>query len=446
MRGSIIKVILLAVSLGCYIWLGYFTVRTNFNQVVLLYFALFGLYFAALRLHLFGGGWKRLLAAAILLRICLLFMIPNLSDDYFRFIWDGLFTAAGQNPYLVMPSTYMAGAQAVPGITDYLFQHLNSQQYYTVYPPVCQAIFGFSARVCGADIFWNVLMMRLFILLADLGTIMLLFKIARMLDFKPSSVAVYAFNPLVIMELTGNLHFEAVMLFFLALAVYLLAINRWPYSASSYGLSAGAKLVPLIFLPLLVRRLGWRRSLAYFAITGLVLILIFIPFMNLQLAANLASSLGLYFQKFEFNASVYYLARWLGYLLTGYNTIAILGVALPLFSLALIILIAAREKKPAWETFFTGMLLCGTAYYLLATTVHPWYIATLVLASAFSRYRYALIWSMLIVLSYSAYGSVPYTENLWLVVLEYVVVLGWMGYEFLVQPRLKATATPQLRP
>ena len=73
--------------------------------------------------------------------------------------------------------------------------------------------------------------------------------------------------------------------------------------------------------------------------------------------------------------------------------------------------------------------MCLTAYYLLATTVHPWYITSLVLISLFTGYRYPVVWSISIMLSYAAYRTVPYSENLWLVSLEYVILFSYMGYE-----------------
>jgi hypothetical protein len=99
-----------------------------------------------------------------------------------------------------------------------------------------------------------------------------------------------------------------------------------------------------------------------------------------------------------------------------------------------IVVIAIREKVITWQSLFQSMLMCLTAYFLLATTVHPWYITSLVLVSVFTRYRYPVVWSVLIILSYAAYRTLPYAENLWLVAFEYIVVVGWMGYELLRKP------------
>jgi alpha-1,6-mannosyltransferase len=76
------------------------------------------------------------------------------------------------------------------------------------------------------------------------------------------------------------------------------------------------------------------------------------------------------------------------------------------------------------------VLLTLTLYWLLSTTVHPWYITSLVAASVFTPFRYPLVWSGVIVLSYSAYQTTAYTENLWLTGLEYSLVVGMGLYEW----------------
>ena len=416
-------------SLLGYIWLGYGTVRSDFSQLVILFGLLSTIYIFALYKKVFDIGFPLLLGSAMLLRVSLLFMTPNLTDDYFRFIWDGLLFSHGFNPYLFTPSQFIQGSHAITGITNSLYASLNSPGYYTVYPPVCEFIFGLSARLAGGNILGNIILIRLVILAAEFGTIYFLCRLAPKLSSSRNAVALYAFNPLVIIELTGNLHFEAIMLLFLVLSIYLLVLHKQIYSALSFGLAVGVKLLPLIFLPLLIKRIGWIKTAIFCAIVGATTVVLFLPFYSAELIPNFFSSIRLYFQTFEFNASIYYVLRWIGYQLTGYNLIATVGIVLAIATFLAIIAIAVTEKKMNWLSIFQGMLFCLTAYFLLATTVHPWYITTLVLVSVFTVYRYPILWSILIILSYSAYRTVPYSENLWLISIEYVILLSYMGYE-----------------
>jgi alpha-1,6-mannosyltransferase len=445
MQSRVVQATVAALMLAGFVWLGYFTERTNFLQVFFLFLILFVLYALMLWKKSFSRNLRIALGLAVLFRLTLLFMTPNLTDDYFRFIWDGLFVASGSNPYLTMPSAYMHGTLTVPGAGLSIYERLNSPDYYSVYPPVCQYIFGLAARVFGANVLWNIITIRIFVLLAECGTLALLSSITRKLNTPSGTTLIYAFNPMVIIELTGNLHPEAFMIFFLLLAIYLLMREKQILSALSLGLAVGAKLVPLIFLPLLIKRLGLVKSLKYFGIVSGTAVILFIPFISLQSISNIFASLSLYFKVFEFNASIYYVARWIGYQITGYNVIAFSGTILAIISFLAIVIISYREKTLTWPSLFSHMLFCATVYLLFATTIHPWYLTPLIAFSVFSRYRYALVWSLLIVLSYSAYQTLPYSENLWLVALEYILLGLWLIYGFLMRKRRSADRGRLLR-
>ncbi|MFD2571622.1 hypothetical protein ACFSUS_13335 [Spirosoma soli] len=361
-----------------------------------------------------------LFTAAIIFRLLLLFATPKLSDDVYRFIWDGRLLAHGFNPYLYLPSTIIGTPVATAsGLDQVLFQQLNSPNYFTVYPPFNQAFFGLAALLANGNLLWNIVWLRIPILLSEMGTLWLLPKLLRNLDLNSNLTLLYGLNPLVILELTGNLHFEAVMIFLGLLASWWLMQKQFIASASALALAIATKLLPLLLLPLVVRRLGWGRGIAYAALTGGLTMALFLPFASLELVQNVFSSINLYFQKFEFNASVYYIARAIGYWGSGYNIIGYAGFSLSIGIIGCVLWIAFRWQNVSTQTQALAML---TIYFTLATTVHPWYITTLVAASVFTRFRYPLVWSALIPLSYFTYRSSPYSENLWLTAIEYSIV------------------------
>jgi hypothetical protein len=71
--------------------------------------------------------------------------------------------------------------------------------------------------------------------------------------------------------------------------------------------------------------------------------------------------------------------------------------------------------------------------------MHPWYLATLILLSVFTRYRFTIIWSIAMILSYQAYANDPWKENLWFVALEYTLVFGVFFYEVFSKNKSIAT-------
>jgi hypothetical protein len=157
--------------------------------------------------------------------------------------------------------------------------------------------------------------------------------------------------------------------------------------------------------------------------------MLYVPFWTPDLVANTLSSMHLYFAKFEFNASFYYVIREVGFWVKGYNIIGQTAVWLPRLVLLSILLIALLNKDRSVSGLPKLILFAWFIYYALATTVNPWYVAVLAAFLPFTKYRFALVWLMLVPLSYHAFGHADYRENLWVVSLEYVPVYLWLLFE-----------------
>ncbi|MBD1395565.1 hypothetical protein H9Q13_00165 [Pontibacter sp. JH31] len=423
-RNQIASYTALGISALLYLALGYATPRENFTQLLLFTLLAFGAYAYVTNHNI--NVWHGI-GAGLFFRLLLLFAIPALSDDYFRFVWDGILLVAGENPYRYLPAYYLSeSAPTLVGITPELFRQLNSPEYYSVYPPVLQAAFWLAATLSPDSLLGSIIVMRVIILAAEAGSILLLLRLLRRMGLPDRHVLLYALNPLVILELTGNLHMEALMIFFLLLFLYQLHFQRHLVAAIPFALAVGAKLLPLMFLPFVWQKLGFRRFAAFGAVLLATLFMLFFPLLSLEVLRNFWQSIDLYFQRFEFNASVYYLLRWLGFRLTGYNQVAIIGPLLSLATLLSVLALAAINKLGSVRRLAGYMAAALTVYLFLSTTVHPWYLTTLVALTAMSQFRFATVWSCLAIFSYSAYRTSAYTENLWLVLLEYSLVGLWL--------------------
>jgi alpha-1,6-mannosyltransferase len=204
------------------IGLAYWGYRDFFITNFFIYSLLFGLLYTFYR---FSGhkdkhviGW---LIFAMALRSVLLLAMPHLSDDYYRFIWDGNLALCGFNPYQYTPEEILP--RLLDRSPDYfltLFNHLKSPNYFSVYPPTNQLIFVLGSWVGGENISLNVFFLRLVLIAFEGGVLVMLWKIAKLTGVNTRQILLYGLNPLVIMEITGNLHFEGVMLFFLLLGFY----------------------------------------------------------------------------------------------------------------------------------------------------------------------------------------------------------------------------------
>lgn len=128
--------------------------------------------------------------------------------------------------------------------------------------------------------------------------------------------------------------------------------------------------------------------------------------------------------------------RWIGYLWNGYNMIAVFGKLLSIIAFLVIVFLSFKKKKIDFKTLLKYMLFASTTYYLLSTTVHPWYIMLPLFLSIFTNFRYMLFWSLLIGLSYSAYKIEGVSENLWLLAIQYISVYTLMSYEVILKRKL----------
>lgn len=434
------------------------------------------------------GFWWRI---GIAMRLILVFCLPLLSDDVYRFIWDGQLVIQGYNPFHYLPSTLMEEGPAIQGLTPDLYEALNSPNYYTIYPPIAQATFAIATYLFPTSIYGAAVVMKVFLFLFELGSVWLIIRLLAHWQMPIKNSLLYALNPLIIIEVCGNLHYEGAMVFFLLLGIWLIVKGRFYSSAAMLAFSVASKLLPLMFFPFWVRRLGGRgsgevgemssgevvnkgsgeegndrsgeavkvggriyafiqkqlkallqidikKNILYFGFAFIVLAALFSPLLNRVFIQNFGNSIGLYFQKFEFNASIYYLLRWVGFQFVGYNIIATIGPRLAMGTLTGIVLLFALERNPKWERLPLQLLWAICLYLLFTTTVHPWYTSLPIVLCLFTRFRFPIIWSGLIYLTYINYSTEVYHENLWVVGIEYGVV----GIVFFVELLRSKSARP----
>lgn len=438
LRQKPVEYLLIIISLACYYVLAYKIPRYDTFPLFTAYGILFLIY-----LWIVNKSSEQTIAFWILVSICfrvsLLFALPQLSDDFFRFIWDGRLWAAGQHPFAALPGEYLK--MNVSGINQDLFNRLNSKEYFAIYPPVAQYVFWAGVKISPHSILGSVIVMRTFILLAEIGSIFLMIKLLNRFNLPGRNILIYALNPLVIMELTGNLHFEAFVICFLLLTVFFLSRKVLMLSAASIGVAICAKLVPLIFLPSFIGRLGIKKLFLFYFAVAITCLMLFFPFFDWEVFNSLRSSVGLYFNKFEFNASLYYIVREFGFWKYGYNIIQTVGWKLGLTTFILIIaFIWIRHKQSTWRQEETSnqfllqdWMWILAIYLLFATTLHPWYVTTLIALSVFTPYRFVIVWSGLIFLTYAGYTHDSFHEVLWLTALEYCVVISYLIYELWIR-------------
>jgi hypothetical protein len=402
------------------IFLGYYADRTDFIPFILAFLAAFLLYgWLAFGYHNISA--RHLLWLGVALRLLLLFSIPQMSDDVFRFLWDGRLTVAGYHPFLHIPRYFIDLHTEIPGITPDLFLRLNSPDYFTVYPPVCQAVFAAAGFVSPVEVLPAVVVIKLFMLIFEGYTVWLLWKNRGKFGLPENAAVMYALNPLVILEFSGNLHFEGAMICFLLAGFIALQKDKIVPGAICWALATATKLLPLMLLPAVWKWLGLQKGARFVLFFGLITAVLFSPL--LAVLPNLLESLDLYFRQFQFNASFYYVIRVLGLWLKGWDIGEYSGPALGLLTLAGVIWLALRVRTGDSAPALARTLLFSFFLYLsMAAVVQPWYVAVPMVFSLFTRHRFLILWSGLAALSYSHYNGGQFQEHYWLIALEYVFV------------------------
>lgn len=399
---------------------------SQFAPLALLFFFLSAAYLMLLKMVDGRKAENVAITAAMLFRVGLIFCLPNLSDDFYRFVWDGRMLLEGQNPFDLLPDEWLAtmDAQTAAKWTD-LHAQLNSRPYYSVYPPVLQAVFWISTKLSGGALWGSIAIMKSIVVLAEGASIWFLIKLLKMFNLPRKQVLLYALNPLVIIELSGNLHFEALMICFLLATLWLLGKSKLLAASAMLALSIGSKLLPVLIFPFLIKRLGWKRFFIFGAITFVICLVMFGILLDAENLPHFQESVRHYFQKFEFNGGIYYtLRKPLGEQGYWINRI------LPWLVVCSILLLAWRERQDVWKELAALLMLTLGIYQLHSPVIHPWYLAPLVALAALGPYRSPILWTLLIPYTYIAYYFPGFQENYFIIALEFLLVLGYASFEW----------------
>ena len=198
------------------------------------------------------------LVFAAVFRLAIIFSPPYLSDDIYRYIWDGRVQAAGINPYRYIPSD-----PSLAQLRDeQIYPKINRREYArTIYPPVAEAIYFLTTRV-SESVTWMKATMVGFEAVAIWAIIQLLasFGLPR------QRILIYAWHPLVIWEFAGSGHLDAVTIAFIALALLARRKNAEVATGIALACATLVKFFPLALLPALYKRWGWKMPIA-FAVT-----------------------------------------------------------------------------------------------------------------------------------------------------------------------------------
>jgi hypothetical protein len=300
----------------------------------------------------------------VLFRLLLFYSSPSTSDDIHRYVWEAKVILNGYNPYYLQPNS-----EALEHLRDNNYKLVTFKHIPAIYPPAAQIGFVTSYFLSGGR-FWG---FKLVYLICEIITMIFLLKLLILKKHNPNYVLFYAWLPLSIMEYFINIHLDAQGIMFFVLFIYFIEKDNYKLSSVFYALSFLSKFLPVFILPLLLRKLGFKKSLMFGLIFIAMLIIFYLPFFYQH--PNLVTGLFTYLSRWEFNASVYNLFKFL--FNNGY-TARIICAALLVIS---VIVISLRYKDFVSGVF--GVFLC---LIIFSTTLYPWYLGWISVLNPFSLF------------------------------------------------------------
>jgi alpha-1,6-mannosyltransferase len=320
-----------------------------------------------------------IIVVGLVARLTLFASEPILEDDYQRYLWDGAVTMSGHNPYELSP--YAARQPDAPSAFGRIAEEagpvarrINHPELKTVYPPVAQGAFAL-AHILKP---WSLTAWRTVILVCDIATLILMVLLLSATGRSPLWASLYWWNPLVLKELFNSAHMEAVLLPLVLMALLLAARGRQIFASTSLAFAAGAKIWPVLFLPLILRPLTeQKRSLvAALVIFGGLILLWATPVLLGGLDAD--SGFAAYLAKWKTSSALFpVLERVMATLLNAVNLpdvptgwVTRIPIALVLGGLALALSI--KPLRDANDLMGRASILVA-ALVLLSPAQFPWY-------------------------------------------------------------------------
>ena len=370
--------------------------------------------------------------APIAFRLLMLVTTPTLSDDVYRYLWDGHLVTEGVSPY-----AYAIEAPELDHLEIPARSLANNPSLASPYLPAAQLVFGTLAFALPSQ----PLTMQIAMVLFDLGAALLLMRLLVVVALPSRRVMLYLWNPLVIVEIAHSAHLDALMILLTMAGLY------WTFAPRSDRLRWAAplamaaatltRLLPIVVVPVLWWRWRWRQRALYAGVTvGAIL-----PFgltagwglTGEATGTGLFGAARVYGSRFSFNSGPY---LWLERQLDGVGVIDAgiaargLVVAVMLGVIAGVWLRSRRTDSPNAALRLIAVPIA--AYVLLTPILHPWYLLLLVAVLPFltprpseGKRRWVLVapWIYLsgaLVLSY-----LTYLDPLRFAEIEWVRTVEW---------------------
>ena len=372
-----------------------------------------------------------ILGLALVMRLLLVGQQPFLSNDLYRYIWDGRVQATGVNPYAYVPAD-----PALAALRDgAIYPRINRADYaVTAYPPFAEMFFLVVTRIAE-----TLTMMRLAMIACEAVIVAVVIDLLRRLDLPAIGVVAYAWHPLAIFEVANNAHVEALMLALTMAGVWLLVCARRVLGALAIALAMLVKPYELFVLPAFWRPWDWRVPFAVVA----TILLCYLPYLGVGRGVFGFVTSGYLAEEDIIGGQGIWLVALAQLLFGKAPALTVIYIAA---AAAIMIVLGSRiafgPERGTRETI-TGIILLLTAGLFLMSPNYAWYFLALVPFIPLGAGAPA--WALTLG-AFALYRPVflPHNELLWksLATLPFLVALAFVMRRRLTTRSPGATAWP----
>ena len=352
-----------------------------------------------------------ILVFALLFHATLLFSSSPLSNDIYRYYWDGKVLAHGLNPYAYSPD-----ADVLSPLRDSNWEGVMNKDVHTMYPPLSEVVFAAAYSVSPST-----LPLRLFSISFNLLAIGVLILVLRQLGLDARYSIVYAWSPLATIEFANSGHIDSLAVLLTLLSFFALLRKRRALSAVALALAVLSKIYPLLFVALFFPRWGKKGTVVFAA----VIAIFYLPFLGA--GTNLLQGSSYFVDQGLFNGSIFpLLLTAMEGILSRPEALRVAKLLVVLVFICVLAFLSARlhlQEEDDLRLWKYSFWLTG-AFLLLTPTMHPWYLTWVLPFLCFFRSPGWILLTGTVILARSVYIGFEATgvwrEVEWIRLAEYV--------------------------
>jgi rSAM/selenodomain-associated transferase 2 len=329
------------------------------------------------------------------------------SNDVYRYVWEGFIQNHGFNPYQFAPNNPLLTG-LIQGDMATIWQQINHKDLSAAYPPLMMLLFRTLSAISPTPILFKIAMVGF-----DLVTIGALILIVQWRKIPPAHLIWYAANPLVLVYVAGEAHLDIVQASFLVWALFFIGSKKPVAGFLTLGMAVVSKYFAVVVLPFVMTRSNRHAWPAVF-LAGVA----FIPFIPEPEAVF--RSLFIFGSRMHYNDGLAEILRFLS------GTLALPVLCLILLSLLAGIYLFVHDTLRSVYLALGVLLLC-------LPTLHPWYLllmAPLVVVYPSRAWLYLMLASVaMLPVLVNEYQTGVFLENKWLKLIEYLPFYGLLIYD-----------------